>query len=72
MQLARRLSTLGMVGAAVAAALYTAPAAAQTASTDAENIDEVLVTARRRSETFKDVPITVNVFTREAIEAAAF
>src|SRR3954470_18707117 len=69
MQLARRLSTLGMVGAAVAAALYTAPAAAQTASTDAENIDEVLVTARRRSETFKDVPITVNVFTREAIES---
>ena len=29
-----------------------------------------MVTARRRSESFKDVPITVNVFTAEAIEAA--
>ena len=47
------------------------PAQAQNAGPAAsEEIDEVLVTARRRSESFKDVPITVNVFTKEAIEAA--
>src|SRR3954451_7213331 len=68
MQLPNKMS-LGLVGAAVAAALCTAPAPAQNAQ-DSETIDEVLVTARRRSESFRDVPITVNVFTQEAIEAA--
>jgi iron complex outermembrane receptor protein len=49
------------------------PAQAQNATEPAaasEELDEVLVTARRRSETFKDVPMTVNVFTAESIEAA--
>src|SRR5689334_6111878 len=75
MQLSKKLTSMGLVGAAVAAALGTAlvaaPARAQDATPSAnEEIDEVLVTARRRSETFKDVPMTVNVFTREAIESA--
>jgi iron complex outermembrane receptor protein len=57
-----------LIGAAVAAALTGMPAQAQTAP--AEDIEEVLVTARRRSESFRDVPMTVNVFTRENIESA--
>ena len=66
-------SSLGMIGAAVAAALagMPAPVQAQDATPGAsEELDEVLVTARRRSETYKDVPMTVNVFTAENIEAA--
>ncbi len=46
------------------------PAQAQNATPVSEEVEEVLVTARRRSETFKDVPMTVNVFTSETIEAA--
>ena len=66
-------SSLGLIGAAVAAALagMPAPVQAQDATPGAsEELDEVLVTARRRSETYKDVPMTVNVFTAENIEAA--
>jgi len=72
MHLPNKLSSLGLIGAAIAAALATAPAAAQTAPPPAgsEEIEEVLVTARMRSESFQDVPITVNVFTSETIEAA--
>jgi iron complex outermembrane receptor protein len=71
MQPSKKLSTLGLIGAAVAAAMASIPAQAQTAGASAtEDIDEVLVTARRRSETFRDVPMSVNVFTREAIESA--
>jgi iron complex outermembrane receptor protein len=65
-------SSLGLIGAAVAAALYTAPASAQGAAqpADSEQLEEVLVTARMRSESYQDVPITVNVFTADTIEAA--
>src|SRR5690348_10859940 len=74
MHLPKDSKKLGLIGAAVAAALGTtmaSPAGAQDASpTATEQIDEVLVTARRRSETFKDVPMTVSVFTAEAIESA--
>ena len=71
MQLSKKLSSLGLIGAAVAVALGSLPAQAQTAApADSEQLDEVLVTARRRSESFKDVPITVNVFTKEAIQSA--
>jgi iron complex outermembrane recepter protein len=71
MHLQKKLSSLGLIGAAVAAAIAGMPAQAQNATPAvSEEIEEVLVTARRRSETFKDVPMTVNVFTSETIEAA--
>ena len=62
----------GLIGAAVAAALYGLPAAAQSPAQPvaSEEMEEVLVTARMRSESRQDVPITVNVFTAENIEAA--
>src|SRR6185503_1868706 len=62
----------GLIGAAVAAALYGLPAASQSPAQPvaAEEMEEVLVTARMRSESRQDVPITVNVFTAENIEAA--
>ena len=41
------------------------PAWAQT-----ESLGEIVVTARKRDETFRDVPITVNVFTEQSIKSA--
>ena len=35
-----------------------------------DTLEEIVVTARKRDEAFRDVPMTVNVFTEEAIEAA--
>jgi len=71
MHLPKDSKKLGLIGAAVAAALASAPAPAQDATpSSTEEIDEILVTARRRSETFRDVPMTVNVFTAETIKSA--
>jgi iron complex outermembrane receptor protein len=71
MHLPKQLSSLRIIVAAVAAALATMPAPAQEpAQSVSEEVEEVLVTARRRSESFRDVPITVNVFTRADIERA--
>jgi iron complex outermembrane receptor protein len=44
-------------------------APAQT-SEPAAQLEEVTVTARKREESFRDVPITVNVFTAQQIESA--
>jgi iron complex outermembrane receptor protein len=35
-----------------------------------EGLEEVVITARKRDESYKDVPISVNVFTDQAIESA--
>jgi iron complex outermembrane receptor protein len=40
------------------------------AQTQPPSLDEVVVTARRRDETFQNVPITVNVFTAQQIQSA--
>jgi iron complex outermembrane receptor protein len=53
-----------------AGALTGAPAAAADAGIEADTLEEIVVTARRRDESFRDVPMTVNVFTAEAIEAS--
>jgi len=55
--------------AAVAAAclLQLAPVASRAQSSEPE---EIVVTARKRDESFKDVPMSVNVFTEQAIESA--
>jgi len=68
MHLPHKLSSLGLIGAAMAAALTATPVQAQSADPDV--IDEVLVTARKRDESSIDVPVTISVFTREDITAA--
>jgi iron complex outermembrane receptor protein len=57
--------------AALAAALGLAPAAfAQTApAAGATSVDEVVVTARKRSETLADVPLSVSVVSGDALSA---
>ena len=55
-----------MVAAVIAVAEFAAvPVLAQTA-----DLEEVVVTARKRDESFRDVPMSVNVFTEQAIESA--
>lgn len=60
-----------LLGSALAAVLAT-PAFAQTASgaDDGAAVQEVIVTAQRRSESVQDVPIAVAAFTASAVEAA--
>ena len=72
MHLPKKLSSLGLIGAAVAAAALRRRSARRRPrqASQPRRLDEVLVTARRRSESSTDVPITINVFTREDIEAA--
>ena len=59
-----RLAVLGAVLALVSM-LFVDVAAAQ-----GDVMEEVVVTARKRDEAFRDVPVTINVFTDQAIEAA--
>ncbi len=59
-----------------AGAMGAMPAAGANATVDpstqveAATLDEIVVTARKREESFTDVPMTVNVFTEQTIEAA--
>ena len=59
---ARKIVTLLAAGLAALAAL---PLQAQTTT-----IEEIVVTARKRDESFRDVPVTVNVFTESMIQSA--
>lgn len=54
-----------MSAAVAIAALNALPIGAQT-----ESLDEVVVTARKRDESVRDVPVTVSVFTEQAIQSA--
>ena len=55
----------------LAAPLFAAPAMAQDAADDREqasDLGEVVVTARRREETLKDVPVAVTAVSAERLE----
>jgi iron complex outermembrane receptor protein len=56
---------LSMLAACLLGAAVAMPAGAQ-----GTEMDEVVVTARKRDESYQDVPVTVNVFTEVAIEDA--
>lgn len=71
----RRRPMAAAVGALTAtlASSLGAPALAQTAGGNEElRIDEVVVTARRRSESLMDTPMTVSAFSAEDIENAGY
>nr|WP_313429199.1 TonB-dependent receptor [Brevundimonas diminuta] len=59
-----------MTSAFITASLCAAPTLAQqTAETEqASNVDDVVVTARRREESLKDVPVAVTAVTSERLE----
>jgi iron complex outermembrane receptor protein len=55
----------------VSAVIAAMPARAQTAPpAPSADIQEIIVTARKRDESFQSVPITVNVFTTQEIQSA--
>ena len=56
------------IAASVAAIL--AAAAVGQAWADTADLGEIVVTARKRDETFQNVPVTINVFTEQSIQAA--
>lgn len=58
------------LGGASILVLAASSAAAQTTSADAPEIEEVVVTARQRSETLQNVPASVSVLTASQIAAA--
>ncbi len=60
----RRLSPLVM--AAVGAVLAAEPVLA----TESDELEEVVVTARKRDETLQNVPVTVDAFTEQTIQSA--
>ena len=64
----RLVKTVLLAGAAWGA--LSATAVAQDASTDTQvsNVDDIVVTARRREETLKDVPISVSALGAERLE----
>lgn len=54
----------------VLAACLLGASVAMPAGAQGTEMDEVVVTARKRDESYQDVPVTVNVFTEVAIEDA--
>jgi iron complex outermembrane receptor protein len=52
------------------AALIVADFTAVPVWAETTGLEEVVVTARKRDESFRDVPMSVNVFTEQAIESA--
>src|SRR4030081_3171707 len=56
---------LGVLATALVSLIPAVPASAQTS-----DLSEIIVTARKRDESFRDVPITVSVFTEQSIQAA--
>lgn len=63
LSLTHRRSATALVAAL--AALMAMPAWTQSA-----DMEEIVVTARKRDESFRDVPVTINVFTESAIQSA--
>ena len=61
---------LGAIAALVSMISVDVMAAETQVSAQRGTLEEVVVTARKRDEAFRDVPVTVNVFTDKTIEAA--
>ena len=51
-----------------AASLQSAPVLAADASADANTLEEVVVTARKRTENLQDVPISIDVYTSKDLQ----
>jgi len=60
-----------LAGAAWSAAATTAVAQEAPAGANTAQVEELIVTARRREETLKDVPVAVSAFSAETLERQA-
>jgi iron complex outermembrane recepter protein len=63
-------SSIGRTRLAASVATVVAVAAVGQAWAETVELAEVVVTARKRDESFRDVPVTINVFTEQAIQSA--
>ena len=61
---------LGLTLAVTSAAAQTAPARQPVATPETATVDDIVVTAQRRSQNLQDVPITMNVMGAEEVEQA--
>jgi len=68
MQMNRLVKTVLLAGAAWGALSATAVAQQASTETQVSSIDDVVVTARRREETLKDVPVSVSALGAERLE----
>src|SRR5581483_1540321 len=66
----RNLSVLAGVLSVISFSPASWAQSQQSASPDAVALEEIVVTARKRDESYQDVPITVSVFTEQEIQAA--
>src|ERR1700679_2103542 len=66
--LAQLLGLLGVCSMAMSAGTARAADAADAAVADTESLDTITVTARKRDESLATVPISVTVFTAQALE----
>src|ERR1700728_225829 len=66
--LARPLGLLAVCGIAIYAGDARADAAAAGSTADAESLETITVTARKRDESLANVPVSITVFTGEALE----
>jgi iron complex outermembrane recepter protein len=66
---------LALFSSICAVATVSTPALSQTetqsADLESQGLEEIIVTARKRSESMQDVPIAVTAFTQEALERSA-
>src|ERR1700740_339117 len=67
-RLAAAFAGVSMFAMASAAGAQTAPAAPTPAPADQATLGEIVVTARRRSESLQEVPQTVNAVTADTLQ----
>jgi iron complex outermembrane recepter protein len=65
----RHLSTTAAIATAIASLSIATPAFAQDEAAEDEGLEEIVVTAQRRSENLQDVPLSVDVVAGDKLEA---
>jgi iron complex outermembrane recepter protein len=70
MAISRRMLTCGVAAAALACAGQATAQTARASAPEAVSLDEIVVTAQRRSERLQDVPVTVTAFGAEEVRQA--
>ena len=67
----RRFLMVGVVGAAFSALAPTLALAAE-ANSNSSTLEEIVVTARKRSESIQDVPLSVSAFSGDSLVKAGY
>ncbi len=68
MLIRKLMSTTAVLSLAATATSWSASAQDASADDDALSLEEIIVTARKRSENLRDVPVAITAFTADAIQ----